>query len=90
MLLIQDIPVNDFQPILVHVRMCSKDSTYSCISRTGNVTKSSTALFGVVDLEGMKDNCKKDITFSLEYETGLQIKLIDSHILSNSLNLVVC
>ena len=24
-------------------------------------------LFGVVDLEGIKNNCKKDITFSLEY-----------------------
>ena len=85
LLLIQDIPVNDFLPIQVHVHICSNDPmAYSCVNRSGNVKKSSTTLFGVINLEGIKDNCKKDITFSLEYETGLQIKSTDSHILSNS------
>ena len=32
LLLIQDIPVNDFLPIQVYVHICSNDSIYNCIN----------------------------------------------------------
>ena len=86
--MIQDLQVNDFEPIHVYAYVCPHGSTLSCITQTGNVTKSSTSLFGVIDLEGVKDNCKNDITFSLEYKTGLKFIATDSHILSNSLILI--